>query len=190
MNTEAIKALGLDPTALQEMIVSRAVEQLLQEEGFDEDGELTERPSDLSSRISRHVKDRIDAKVNELAENHLLPKIDAHIDSLVLQQTNQWGEAKGAPMTVTEYLVARAEAYIVEPVDLNGKSRSEDVYNWRSHSTRIAHAINKHLQFEIDRAMQQALKEANTTMAKGLHEACRAAINEAAQKFAIVVKGA
>jgi len=189
MNIETLNALGLNAKQIENMIVERAVEALLSENGVDEWGDESERPSDLSSRVSKLVKDRIDAKVNELADAHLMPKIDAHIDSLILQETTTWGEKRGKPMTVIEYLIARAEAYMVEPVDHNGNAKGGDSYNWRQHSTRIVHAIEKHLQYQIDTAMKESLKVANTTMAKGLHEACRVAINDVAAKFAIVAKG-
>lgn len=189
MNIETLTALGLDAKQIENMIVERAVEALLRETGVDQWGDESERPSDLSSRVSKMVKARIDEKINELAEAHLMPKIDAHIDGLILQETTTWGEKRGKPMTVIEYLVARADAYMVEPVDYAGQSKGADSYNWKQHSTRIVHAVNKHLQYEIDTAMKEALRTANTTMAKGLHEACRVAINEVAAKFAIVVKG-
>lgn len=187
--SDLLAQLGITPADLQERIIERAVEALLAENDLDEDGEVSQRPPDLSDRVRKMVTARIDAKIQQLADQYLLPKIDAHIDSLILQQTTAWGEKRGQPMSVVEYLVACAEAYMIEPVDHNGKTKTEDSYNWRQHSTRITHAIHKHLQFEIDRAMQDALKTANSTMAKGLHEACRIAINEAAQKFAIVAKG-
>jgi len=188
MNIETLNALGLDAKQIENMIVERAVEALLSENGIDEWGDESERPSDLSSRVSKMVKERIDAKVNELADKHLMPKIDAHIDNLILQETTTWGEKRGKPMTVIEYLVARADAYMTEPVDYNGQPKGGDSYNWKQHSTRIVHAVNKHLQYEIDSAMKEALKTANTTMARGLHEACRVAINDVAAKFAIITK--
>lgn len=190
MNAELIKALGLSPEKLQQMIVDQAVEQLLSGRGYDEDGDMVVDDSKLTKRITELAMSRINEKIEKLAAEHLLPKLDAHIDTLVLQQTTQWGEKQGAPMTVTEYLVSRANAYMGDEVDLQGRSKAEsgDSYNWRKHSTRIAFAIDKHLQFHISSAMEKALKDANAVMAKGLHEACRIAINEAAAKFAVVVK--
>lgn len=187
MNTELLAALGMSQSELREMIVSRAVDALIEGEKLDDDDFEGESES-LSRAVSKMVKARIDAKVDEIANRVLMPKIDMHIDEMVLQQTSQWGEKQGAPMTVTEYLVSRANAYMAEQVDHNGNPKGTDGYNWRAHSTRIAHAIDKHLGFEIERAMKESLKQANSAMAHGLHEACRTAINNVAEQFKVVAK--
>ena len=191
MDIETLEALGISKEELADRIINQAVDALLRTIDFmDEDGEAVMVETGLARRIEKLAVARIDAKVEELAAQQLMPRIDTMIDTLVIQQTTQWGEKRGKSMSVLEYIIERAEAFMVEPVDLNGRSKAEgDSYNWRQHSTRIAHAINTHLQFEIERAMKESLAVANTTMAKGLHEACRVAINEAAAKFAIVVKG-
>lgn len=188
--TDLLASLGITPADLQERIIERAVEALLSEQHFDEDGEAFHKRSDLSNRVTEMVTKRINDRIDALAAEHLLPKLTAHIDTLVLQETSKWGEKKGEPMTVVEYLVARCNAYMSEQVDHNGKSQKDgDSYNWRANTTRIAFAIDQHLQYNIKTAMEKSLADANTAMAKGLHEACRVAINQVAEKFKVVATG-
>ena len=68
-------------------------------------------------------------------------------------------------LTFAEYLVHRAERYIAEEVDYQGKPKSVDSYQWRAHSTRIVHMIHEHLNFRISSAIEGAMKDANKSIA-------------------------
>ena len=56
---------------------------------YDEDGEGTTK---LLKMLENKIQDRIDAKVTELGEKHVFPKINKLIENFIIQETTQWGE--------------------------------------------------------------------------------------------------
>lgn len=110
------------------------------------------------------------------------------VENMVLTETNRWGEKTGKSVTFKEYLVQRAEAYMQEEVNYEGKPRGTDSFSWSARSTRVAYMIHKHLHYEIEAAMKTALANVNSAVTKGLHEATKIAINEVTSKLKVDVK--
>lgn len=184
-----LKALGITEEQLVEKIIDKTVERLLTSVGYDEEGDEFVEDSRLVKNLNDLVKKLIDAKVEQLADTHVKPLIESRLESLVLQQTNSWGEKTGQPVTFIEYLIKRADAYMTEPVNFNGKSRSEgDSYNWRSDTTRVSYLMDKHLQYSIEVAMKQALANANASIAKGIADAVRISLANVQEKLKVEVK--
>src|SRR5690606_18153600 len=142
---------------------------------FNPEGDYEfERESDFKRSLDSLVKERIDAKINELAERFILPDVATYIENLTLQETNKWGEKTGEPLTFIEYLTKRAEAYMQEQVNYEGKSKEEaGSYSWHGKQTRIAYLIHQHLHHSIERAMKDAMKIATSQIAQGIQETAR-----------------
>lgn len=173
-----LEALGFTKEEIAQRVVDTIVRDLTQSRHEDEDGESWFGESDFKRGIDKAVQARIDAEVTRTADEFIAPKIAELIDGCTLQQTNQWGEKRGAPITFIEYLVQRAEAYMTEPVSYDGKAKPESgSYSFTAKGTRVAYMIDKHLNYHIEAAMKQALSEANASIAKGLNEAVRTAIS-------------
>lgn len=178
-----LASIGLTKEELQDRVVSAIANSLLTTVRFnmdpdinpDEDSGYVEN-SLLKRKLDAEVMKKIDEAITELGNKHVLPLVTSVIEGHVLQQTNQWGEKKGEPMTFIEYLIDRAGQYIREPVNYNGKSRAEDNYNWSQKSTRVTWMIDKHLSLAIDKAMTSALKTANESIIGGLKEAVNVAL--------------
>lgn len=184
-----LEELGFTKEELQNRVVDQICDQLLTSKSFDEDGDETEMQSTLHRKLNEIIKKRVDEKIEELGAKHVLPRVSEMVENITIQKTNGWGEAKEAPISFIEYLIRRAEAYMVEKVDHNGRGKGEgDSYNWSGSNTRVAYLFEKHLQYNIEEAMKKSLSEINSTIAKGLYEACRLKINEAAQGFTIAFK--
>lgn len=175
-----IEDLGLSTNELKELVIERAVERLLIRTELDEYGDEHERPSRIDADVKKLVKQRIDERVAELGEKHILPNVTQAIESVTIQKTNEWGEAKGDQLTFVEYLVSRAEAYMTEPVNHEGKSKSESnsSFNWRQADTRMTHAIDKHLKYSIDSAMKKILTDANKTLEQSIKTAVEIKLKE------------
>ena len=189
MTTEiSLESLGLSQEALAEKLVDRIAENLLTSLGYDPEGGEWYGSSPFAKKLDKLVKDRLDQIVNQLAEESILPKVNEIVENLCLQETNKWGEKSGAPVTFREYLVHRAEKWMEEQVNYDGKPKGTDSYSWKASGTRVAYMIHQHLQYEIERAMKEALATANSSIAKGLHEAVRIKINEVAAKLKVDVK--
>ncbi len=177
---DTLKILGLSTEELTEKLVDRMAEQLLTELVWDEDGNEYRKGSGLKQRLMNTMTKHIDASVNKLADEHVLPKVTEIIEGLVLHQTNAWGEKRGEPITFIEYLIQRAESYMREEVNYEGKTRSENSYgSWSKSGTRVAYMVDKHLHYSIERAMTQALADANKSIAGGINDAVKIGLQNA-----------
>lgn len=175
-----LKDLGITKECIIEKVAQLCADELI----HDDDAIY----SSVARRLEKQLKDQIDAAVTKIGDELVAPKIAVVIEDTVLTKTNQWGEKIGEPLTFKEYLVSRAETYMTEDVDHNGKSRAEsrDSY-WKKHSTRVAFMIDKHIQYNIETAMKKALADANSTIAQGLAGAVRIALANATESLKVAV---
>lgn len=184
-----LSELGLTKEELQERVVNRIAELLLQEESLDEYGNPSIGSSSFGREIQKLVKDQLTASITALAEKHILPNVSQFVENLTLQETNKWGEKTGKSMTFVEYLTARAEAYLREEVNYEGKSKEEarDAYSWSKSQTRVAHLVNRHLHYTIEQAMKNAVKTANDVIAIGLEETVKIKLQEIAKSLKVSI---
>ena len=191
MTTLSFESLGISKEDLTEKLLDRLVEEFTTEVTWDEDGEQLRRSDMMVAKITAQIKEHIDATIRRLGDEHVLPRVTEIVEGLVIQQTNTWGEKKGTPVTFIEYLVSRADAYMREDVDLNGKSKDEPGgYGWSKYTTRITYLVNSHLKYSIDAAMKQALMDANKGIVGGLESAVKHALAEAQAKLRVDVRSA
>lgn len=189
MSSLTIEALGLTKDELAERIVDRAAAQLLETVYVDDDGEENSKCSDFHRQMKDRIKARIDHSIDEIAARNVLPNVASYIEGLCLQETNKWGEKVGSPVTFTEYLVGRAEAYLTETVNYEGKTKGESGgFSWSGTQTRLTHLIHKHLHFGVEAAMKEAVKNANAVIVGGLEQAVRIKLHEIASALKVEVK--
>lgn len=190
MNAITIEALGLTKDELTERIVRRAVDEMLSRTvvGYDEDGDdvVDEVPTQLANQIKAMVKDRIDAKITEIAEGHVLPRVSEYVENAVLQKTNAWGEKIGEPITFVEYMTQRADEYMRETVNYDGKSKKEaGDYSFNGKQSRVTHLIERHLHHSIETGVKNALQSVNTTIGAALAETVKLKLQEAAASLKV-----
>ena len=191
MSGFTIEDLGLSQEELGNRVVERAVNMFLRDVSCNEDEqEYDAGPSSFASAMQERIRTKIDESIDSIAGKHVMPNMKALIESFCLQATNQWGDKTGSKMTFTEYLVKRAEAYMAEPVDYEGKTKAESrgYSGWSASGTRVADLVDKHLHYAISRAMEQALESANESIAGGLEEAVKVALRNATAKLKVDVK--
>lgn len=140
--------------------------------------------------IQDEIKKRINEVVQEIGEKHIVPIVREKVEGLVLQKTNAWGEGKGNPaMTFIEYLTDRAEKYLSEKVDFEGKSKDQSRgYSWNGAQSRVTHIVHQHLHYSIESAMKAAVKSVNTVLAEGLEETCRIKLAEITDSIRVQIK--
>lgn len=169
---------NLSQEDLREQIIDRAAEKLVdsvRDDAFDV----------VVATVTKTLNERRVAAVDKAVETVVAPYFTAKIEELVFQQTNEWGEKSNKPaMTFTEFVIARLDAYMKEGVDRNGKPKGND-YNWTCSTTRVAWAIEKHLQLSMEAAMKEALGTANTQIADGITVAIRFELNKLLQKLSV-----
>lgn len=184
-----LQALGITKEELQQRVIDRAVERIFETTGIDEDGDEFVETSPFAGRLEKAVKAAIDARVGEIAEKHVLPITGDLVENIVLQATNTWGEKVGKPQTFREYMIARAENYLTEKVDYNGKEKGEaGGFSWSGTQTRITHLVHQHFQYSIDSAMKAAVKNANDKIAEGIQEAVKIKLGEITQQLKVEIK--
>lgn len=181
-------ALGFTQEELQQRVVDQICDTLLRQPHEDEDGRSFYGESAFKRDLDKAIKARIDQTINALAEKYVLPNVSKYIEEMTLQQTNSWGEKVGQTVTFIEYLTQRAQAYMQEQVNYEGKTKEDaGSYGWQGKQTRITYLIHQHLHYSIDTAMKDALKVATGEIAKGIHETARLKLNEIAADLKVSV---
>lgn len=178
-----LSALGITPEALRAQIVEKAAEMLLENRNEGED--LFEI---FDQRMRRAIEGKMTEIVNQTAREVVEPRVAALIESMTFQETNRYGEAQKPPKTWREKLIEMAEGWLGTTVDYNGKTQKEDSYNWKAHSTRVVFMVEKHLQFEISKAITAAVNDANSKIAGGILGATRIALQEALAGLKLDIK--
>ncbi len=185
-----IETLGFTEAEIQQRVIDQIVKELLCQWRHEDDEEgCYMGQSALRNKLDAEIKTQIDNEVSRLGESYVHPAITENIESLVLHETNHWGEKNGREFTFVEYIVDRAEKFMTEEVNHNGKTKKEtDTYSWKKSGTRIEYAIDKHLQYGIERAMQQILEGANKTLVDGIATACKMKLEELGKQLKVNVK--
>lgn len=184
-----LEQLGLTQSDLQDRVVAHIADLLLTSKGYNEDGDETEAASRFKQQVVELIKKRVDENVRRLAEIHVLPKVSDFVEHLSLTETNKWGEKTGKTLTFIEYLTQRAEAYMQEQVDHNGKGKSEaDGYGWSGKQTRIVHLMHQHLHYSIETAMKDALKVATSAISKGIEDTVKIKLGEISKGIRVGVQ--
>lgn len=184
-----LESLGFTKDELQQRVVDQLCESILSGKAYDEDGNEHYDDSQFKKQLEERLRKHINETVNAIAEKHVLPNVTQYIENLCLQQTNKWGEKTGKPVTFIEYLVARAEAYIGEDVNHEGKSKDEkDSYNWSKNTTRIAYLINSHLQYSISVMVKNAMDGMNKSIVGGIEKAVKIQLEQTLGKLQIGVR--
>lgn len=184
-----LSAIGINQDELQQRVVDKIAESVLRYESSDEDGDPVWVASDMARSMDKLVRERINAEVQRLADAHVLPKVSQMVESIVLQQTNEWGEKTGKPVTFIQYLVQRADFYMNEKVDFQGKPKSAaGGCSWNGTQTRLTHLVHEHLHYSIDTAMKGALSQVNAAIVPALAETAKAKLSEIAASLKVEVK--
>lgn len=186
----SLESLGLTVEQLRQMVVDKLCDRLATSFEVDtETGQECPVDSPLVSQMTRRLQERlreqVDASVERLAGECVLPKVVEMVEKACLTKTNQWGEKVAETVTFREYLVARFEKWLEEKVDYEGKTKTG--YN-EGRQTRIAWAIDKHLQYTLQHLIERTLQEAGTAVVSGVVETCKTQLELAAKKLKAEVK--
>ncbi|NQE62982.1 hypothetical protein [Caulobacter sp. RHG1] len=179
-----LESLGLSVEQMQDRLVEALIDRFLTSNVSDEDGEPVAIVSKFQTSIREAILTRVDESVERLIAPALDGSITSYIDNYKIQSTNGYGEPKREPETITEYIIRRANEYLTEGVNFEGKSKKEysasgrDSYGYKDATTRVAFLIDKRLNDEIAKAMQEALKTANEAITGGLKSAVAFELNK------------
>ncbi len=186
--TISLDSLGITQEELTTRVVTRIADTILNERYEDEYGDTSAQKTHFMQTMERQVIAKIDTAIQDIAAKHVLPNVADYIEKLTLQKTNEWGEKTGKPCTFVEYLVQRAEHYMNEKVNYEGKPKGTDSYNWTGTQTRITHMVDKHLHYSIETAMKNALAIATSSIGTSIAETCKTKLGEIASAMRVEVK--
>ncbi len=184
-----LESLGFTQEELQQRVVDQLCETAMARRVVDNEHGDNYMPSDVRKQLDKLVKDRCDEKIKEIADKFILPNVAHQVETLVIQKTNQYGEKTGEPVTFIEYLTKRAEQYLMEEVDHDGKTKEESRGGyWNKNQTRITYLINSHLEHHIGQAMKNALALTQEGVGKALLETAKIKLNEFATGIKLSVE--
>lgn len=190
MDIKTLEALGLNATELADRIVEQAVNSLLYSTGFNPETEeevICERK--FKREIEARIQCAVDQKIGAIAAEHIVPRIGEMVEKANMVQTNRYGEPKGEPMTFKEYIAYRAETYMGEEVDLQGRSKAErdDAYNWKGCGPRLTVLMQNYIRDSMETAAKSAVTDINKVIAKNIEQAAKDAIAAAAANIKVSV---
>jgi len=184
-----LNELGFTKEELQQRVVEHIAKQVMAGVSLDEDGNEFDTDSSFARKLRQFVAEHVDKTIDALAQKYVLPNVARYVEDLSLQETNKWGEKTGNSLTFVEYLVKRAEEYMLEKVDFEGRAKGErDGYSWKGTQTRLTHLVEKHLHYSIESAMKNALLIANNTIAKGIEETVKTKLALISEQLKMEVK--
>jgi len=163
--------MEISDTELKERIVAAASDKIV--EGLWQEGEFS---GSLIEKAHQRIEQLLDDAVDGAVDKAVKPIIEQGVRSFVIQQTNTFGEQKGEPVTFTEFITHRAETWLNAVVDHNGKAVDRFT---SSKQTRLAHCLNEHLGFHIERMMADACKTVLEQIAPAIGTTCELKVKEA-----------
>jgi hypothetical protein len=181
----SFEILGIEREELIDRVVEKIADRALQDWSVSSDGGRACKS--FAALIEDRVVDATNRAIEEIAARNVLPNVASYVENLCLQETNKWGEKTGKKQTFVEYLVARAETWITEPVDYQGKPKGTDSFSWHARGTRIAHMIHEHLDLNIRLAIKGALEDLNNSVAKGVRDTVMIQIREVLNRLKVKV---
>lgn len=184
----SLEELGMTKEELQDRVVERLCEELLNETIFDEFGDQDKRASTLRTKFDALIKQKIDAGLNAICEKHILPNAESHLENMVIQVTNSFGEKKGEPKTLMEYAVARCERWMMAEVDYKGEEKSNQSWNYKPEHSRLAWMIDKYLHSQIEKGIKEAMKDPIASIGKALGETAKIKLMEVAKNLKVNVE--
>lgn len=181
--------LDLDQKKIEQLVVERCSEKILSKVGYGCDYDSGhdyeyDADSNFQQKIQTKVQEHIDRRIDEIASTHVIPKVEEHIKNLVLQETNKWGEKKGKPVTFVEYMVGRAEQYMLEPVDIHGKPKGSSFRGSDEH-TRLVYMLEQMLCHDIEKAVKEILSAANLTFTESIRKTVQMQLKQITDKISV-----
>lgn len=192
--SDLLEQLGMSQEELQERVVTQTVERLLNSEcvTYDDDGEPCARTleSKFQAEVRKAISAKIDEKIQELLQTHILPKAETFIENVTLQERTKWGTNVGEPIAFVDYLVKRGEQFLKEVVNCDGLSKDEVSYSsdFRGKQTRLAWMIHKHLHYTIESAVKAALTGGAASLADAIVETTKIKMAEISKSLQIGVR--
>jgi hypothetical protein len=185
MDEKTLALLGLTQEELQNRVVHQIAYAAMQgwvDYPGGEEGEQTR----LGRELSTHAKKAIDAAVERIAAEAVVPKIDEMVSNLVLKQTDRWGHPTGDPISLEEYLATRGEEWLTAKVNYSGATPS---YNDNHQQARLVFLVHQQLESAVTRTVKILFADANKRLTDGLNEVVKNHLDQLIKNMTVRVGG-
>ena len=114
-------------------------------------------------------------------------RMTALIEGATYQITNQYGEKKSPPKTLREMCADRAQEYLNQQVDAEGRPKRSDSYNWNASTTMAGFLVSKTIRETVDKELRGALINANASIAGGIEASVKASLEDLSKRLRVGV---
>ena len=167
-NTSVVDLITMSPEKLQEKVIAGVIETV-SDRLFD--AEELDIASMVKAAVLEETSDAIKAKISR----ELSQAIKDGIENLTFPVTNSYGEKKAPDLTIREYCLKEAAAWLAEKVDGMGRS-GRDGYG--ATQTRITSIIHQYLHYSLETIVKDAIKNANAILVGGIEETVKIKLGE------------
>lgn len=179
-----LEQLGFTQEELQTRVVDQLCERLMNGPICDDEGRAS---SGIEGKMQAKIREMVDEKLDKMMDATIGPSLAAYIEKIVITPTNSYGEKKGAPQTLVEYMTEQARLYLHETVNDRGEGKGRDTYGWSASTSRACWLANKELRESIVAAMNATLSGTNATIASAIAEAVKLSVENIKQQFQVTL---
>ncbi len=159
-----LKDLGIDAAKIQDAVVDEITDRILTgERGWDE----SKFRREMDDQIKKHVQSGIEKVIAAVLQG----EITAQIENLKFEKTNGYGEKKGDPQTLREWITDRITTYFNEDVNEKGESVKENSYSWKCAGKRAMVLFKVTMREEIQQSINAMWRDGNKPLLDAVQEA-------------------
>lgn len=182
--------LGITPDDIADRVAEKIAKTMLVTvvPDYDDDtGEPieSEQETPFQTLVRKRVAEKVSAAVDALAEKYIGSELEGRLEAMTFPQTNNYGEKKGEPLTLLEYIARRTETYLTERVDYQGRSGYSASTVDR---TRVVWMLEQYLAERMKEQFSKALATANQQIVNGIAATMKEKLAEVAAKLSVQVK--
>ena len=159
-----LQDLGINAEKIQDAVVAEITERILTgERGWDE----SKFRREMDEQIKKHVQSGLEKVIAAVLQG----EITAQIEALKFETTNGYGEKKGEPLTLREWVSKRITEYMNEDVNEKGLSREQDGYSWKAAGRRAMVLFKVTMREEIQQSINAMWRDGNKPLLDAVQEA-------------------
>ena len=180
-----LSALGITAEELREQIIERAASKLIDGSGDEYNEAIYNRVTDHHGKMTREA---IDKAVQKLTNETLVPLVSEKIETLMIQETNGYGEPKKEPIPFVQFLVSRAESYLREKVNYEGKDKNDAGYgSFNGTQTRLVWLVHTHLHRAIEAELKTIVADVQKALGTSLQDTVTLKLREISKAIQVNV---
>ena len=176
-----IDQLGISQETLVNMVVDKIASSILDSriEGDDFSSHVElQFEKRVGEQVKKAIEQGIEKVIGQTTQDAIENAVRTMVDSTTFTETSRYGEPKKPPITWREMLVSKAEHYLSEPVDSDGKPKGQGGYDSRYDATRAAWLIYRYMGKELHDAAAKMLANANAQIVGGMKKAIEQKLSE------------